>query len=132
MSVTFFSNLANRQTKRHTDKRVHTRPISLGGCKYYCVIVSMVSDTLLGASKKKILVSKQETLLILRTYQVHPNNWADILATIQQNLHLLPDESQSMYTTGNYRKLTDRMSRKLFSCLQNDPDIQLVNEMMVF
>lgn len=54
-----------------------------------------------------------ELLLLLRSYEEHPCNWKDIIATMKDNLTGLPASTISFYEQTSDKALQERLTAKL-------------------
>ena len=72
--------------------------------------------------KKRVLMEKEETLLLLRAYQSHSSRRADVLDEVKENYHRLPNETQELYRTSAEKQLRDRLSTKFGKLMSTDID----------
>ena len=73
----------------------------------------MFADTILQRRRSNVRVSREEELLLLRSYREHPTSWTDVIATIKSNIGQLPERARNLYRTANDQRLKDRLSAKL-------------------
>lgn len=67
---------------------------------------------------QKVNVSKDETLLVLRSYILHPTKWYEIIDEIKSQLPELDEKTQRLYRDSSNKQLKDRISKK-FRLLMN-------------
>jgi hypothetical protein len=68
-------------------------------------------------ARKRVPISKQEVLMMLRSYQIHPCSWKKIIENIRENDHQLPEDAQLIYRTNKAKQLKDRLFNKLSKLL---------------
>ena len=74
------------------------------------------------------LIGKDETLMLLRSYQCHPGAWGDVIDEIKMNIERLPPEVQRLYSNAPLNQLIDRLAMKLEQLLASkrlDKNIQI-------
>ena len=74
--------------------------------------------------KVTVRISKDECLLILRSYRQHPSNWADVLADVKANVERLPQPAQNLYRTATFKQLKERVSVKLSKLIGRGDNIE--------
>ncbi|XP_061186959.1 uncharacterized protein LOC133195100 [Saccostrea echinata] len=70
-------------------------------------------ENLIQKRRKKVLISDQEILMMLRSFQLHPCSWKNIIADMKENLLQLPADAQGIYKNCTFKQLKDRLSTKL-------------------
>jgi hypothetical protein len=72
--------------------------------------------------RRKVPFSKEETLLILRAYELHPSSWANVITDIKANIEQLSNNHQLLYRTATSKQLKDRVSNKFGRLLHSNID----------
>ncbi|XP_033733495.1 uncharacterized protein LOC117322668 [Pecten maximus] len=93
----------------------------------FVIVVSGVeqrsSDTILSKrTSKNIPFGRQEILLLLRAYQVHPCSWAEVISEIQENKNQLPSSTRNLYNTATISQLKGRLSTNLSKRMKESSD----------
>ena len=81
--------------------------------------------------KKVVLVSDQETVLLLRAYQQYPCSWDKILKHVKADIHTLADDTNQLYESATIKQLKSRLSVKLGKLLGMAED-KITNAMVKY
>ncbi|XP_060551169.1 uncharacterized protein LOC132712758 [Ruditapes philippinarum] len=93
---------------------------SKNACKCRINLCFIISGAL--QRRRKVPFSKEETLLILRAYELHPSSWANVITDIKANIEQLSNNHQLLYRTATSKQLKDRVSNKFGRLLHSNID----------
>ncbi|KAL4238618.1 hypothetical protein ACF0H5_003325 [Mactra antiquata] len=84
----------------------------------------MHNGTILQRKKTSVRISKEETLLILRSYREHRTRWTDVVEDVRNNAEQLPASARELYRSASPKQLRERMSAKLSKLMASRCDIE--------
>lgn len=80
--------------------------------------------TILRKKKTNLTIAREEVLMMLRAYQLHPCSWGEIIADIRGNLPQLPPAVRDHYNQASVKQLRERLSLKLRKLLAAKSNIK--------
>jgi len=99
--------------------------------KLYIYLFFLGPTILKRKMKKVVLVSDQETVLLLRAYQQYPCSWDKILKHVKADIHTLADDTNQLYESATIKQLKSRLSVKLGKLLGMAED-KITNTMVKY
>lgn len=58
-------------------------------------------------------MTKEENILLIRSYLQNPVRWPDIIQTMKDNIHQLNEETQQFYEHATRKQLKERLTSKI-------------------
>ncbi|KAL5022584.1 hypothetical protein ScPMuIL_001739 [Solemya velum] len=80
----------------------------------------MCADNVL-RRKRNVPCTKEETLLLIRSYVADPVNWTNVIDEIKANLHQLSRPTRDLYNTATRNQLRNRLSSRIGKLLREQP-----------